>query len=259
MQAYVSASPVNTPTSVPGRLAAVGFGWFLLITIASYTANLASILVSSRKAENYITSIDGAIAQQMKICVHILLVPELKAKFAGAKLEPMGSTASVIRGLRQGVCEVALLQYHKIQEAMAGVSNEEDCKTIDGMTAAEAAKASSGAFCVRDASNKPDKTEFCRKFKSVGERVTSIPVSIPITKPLAKSFSYTFRQMQDSGEVVSIKNFEAKRLEGKLGMSCTASDNQEESLQLPLSSMQGTFYIAIFIQVAGPPPVFLRG
>jgi len=223
---------------VPGRLAAVGFGWFLLITIASYTANLASILVASQQAVNYITSIDDAIAQQKQICVHVALVPDLKASFPGAKLEVMGSSNSVVRGLRKGDCEVALIQKSKIEEAMAGVSNEQDCEST-----------SSGAVCVRDANNKPDTAEFCQKFLSVGAKVASIPVSIPVAKMLSKSFSYTFQQMQESGEVIAIKNAEAKRLEGKLATGCDASVNQAVSSQLTLSSMQGTFYIAMFVQV----------
>lgn len=256
MQAYVSASPVNTPTSVPGRLAAVGFGWFLLITIASYTANLASILVSNQKAVNYITSIDDALAQQKKICAHVLLVPELMATFPTAKLEVLRDSNAVVRGLRKGDCEVALIQYNKIEEAMAGITNEGDCKSIDnGMTAAEAAKTSSGAFCVRDASNKPDETDFCRKFQTVGTKVISIPVSIPVTKALVKSFSYTFRQMESSGEIVTMKNSATKRLEGKLSMKCVASEKATQGgSQLSLSSMQGTFYIAIFVQVASASP-----
>ena len=79
--AYVSASPCNTPTSVPGRLAVVGFGWFLLITISSYTANLASILVAQQKATNQIWCIQDAIAQKQSICLHPVIAPEIKTAY----------------------------------------------------------------------------------------------------------------------------------------------------------------------------------
>jgi hypothetical protein len=54
---YVSGGAVNGPASVPGRTAAIGFGFFVLITLASYTANLATILVS-KSTGNGIQSIE---------------------------------------------------------------------------------------------------------------------------------------------------------------------------------------------------------
>jgi hypothetical protein len=249
--AYVSASPCNTPTSVPGRLAAVGFGWFLLITIASYTANLASILVAQQKATNQIGGIEDAIAQKRSICLHPVIAPEIKAAYPKAILvQNMSSTSGVIRALRKGECGVALVQVNKIETAMAGTDNELDCKRIDdGMTPAEASDTASGAHCVRDTSGKPDMTEFCRAFRQVGQKVVSVPVSMPISAELVQSFSYTFQKMHSSGSVVQVRREEELRLDGKLGSSCTETrDNTDSDLRLSLSSMTGTFVIAFFIQ-----------
>jgi hypothetical protein len=40
-----SGGPQNTPRSFPARLSQLGFGFFVIISITTYTANLATILV----------------------------------------------------------------------------------------------------------------------------------------------------------------------------------------------------------------------
>lgn len=57
----------------------LGFGWFLLIIMASYTANLASILVALKTAEG-IGSIEDAIAQKVSICI----VPQVAMEMASS-------------------------------------------------------------------------------------------------------------------------------------------------------------------------------
>ena len=78
---YVGGGPQNNPTSVPGRLATIGFGWFLLILMSSYTANLASILVAKTGGGNSIQNIQDAIAKKARICTLAPIVPELKVEY----------------------------------------------------------------------------------------------------------------------------------------------------------------------------------
>ena len=43
---YVKGGPENNPASVPARISSLGFGFFCMIVLTSYTANLASLLVA---------------------------------------------------------------------------------------------------------------------------------------------------------------------------------------------------------------------
>jgi len=65
---YVGGGSANSPASVPGRLATVGFGFFVLITLASYTANLATILVTRGSATG-LTSAQDAVDKGVTICI----------------------------------------------------------------------------------------------------------------------------------------------------------------------------------------------
>ena len=80
-----SGGPQNSPGTFPARLSQLGFGVFIMITVATYTANLATILVSNTK-ENAISNIDDAMAEQMTICMLSALIKEAETKYPTAKL-----------------------------------------------------------------------------------------------------------------------------------------------------------------------------
>lgn len=246
---YVSCSPMNAPSSVPGRLAALGFGWFLLIVISSYTANLAAILVEQKNPQNSIASIDDAIQQGRTICLVREIHKELTSKFPGAKLKLKLSTEAVIRGLKTKHCDVGVLTDQQIKKLFSGEYNERDCEKIENMTDAQAADLETGAVCIRDEDGNPDAKSDCGKFAKVGLPVVSVPLSMPVSDELQASFSYTYRKLQAEGEFNRMLKEEEARVAGKLGSACGLhSRDGDESLQLPLSSLAGTFIIAIFIQ-----------
>lgn len=58
-----------TPHSNAGRLFAFSWALWCLLTVSSYTANLASFLVVKRSAASGINSIQDAIQQNAQICV----------------------------------------------------------------------------------------------------------------------------------------------------------------------------------------------
>ena len=47
---YFSAAPTNNPKSVSAKLVTLGWAFFVLIAVSSYTANMASFLVATRNA-----------------------------------------------------------------------------------------------------------------------------------------------------------------------------------------------------------------
>jgi hypothetical protein len=96
---YVTCGPQNNPSSVPGRLAAIGFGWFLLILMSSYTANLASILVAKTGGGNSITSIGDAITKKARICTVAPILLELQVLYPSALLKSYVDAPTVIKTL----------------------------------------------------------------------------------------------------------------------------------------------------------------
>ena len=146
--AYVSCSPTTTPSSVPGRIAVLGFGWFLLITMASYTANLAAILVEE-KSNQGITGIDDAIKQKLAICCVPQIQAELMSVHPEAKLKLLKSVNAIVRGLNKGECGVGIMTDLQSRRFFSGEYNERDCEAISSMTDAQAADTETGAVCIR--------------------------------------------------------------------------------------------------------------
>ena len=54
---YFEGGKAHDPKSAPALLAQIGYGFFVLIIIASYTANLATILVTKSNTQGGVTSI----------------------------------------------------------------------------------------------------------------------------------------------------------------------------------------------------------
>lgn len=146
--AYVSCGPTTNPSSVPGRIAVLGFGWFLLITMASYTANLAAILVEE-KSKHGITGIDDAIKQRLVICCVSQIQAELISGHPEAKLKLFKSANAIVRGMIKGECGVGVLTDLQSRRFFSGEYNAMDCDAMANMTDAQAADTETGALCAR--------------------------------------------------------------------------------------------------------------
>jgi len=76
-----SGGPQNTASTLPARFSQLAYGLFIIIVLASYTANLATILVA-QATSNGINSIDDAIANQLTICCLSAIQTELQVHSA---------------------------------------------------------------------------------------------------------------------------------------------------------------------------------
>jgi len=70
--------------SLPHKCLMFGFGFFILISVSAYVANLAAFLTQSG-TKSYVKSIQEAIEQGIKICAHPALKEELKHKWPRAQ------------------------------------------------------------------------------------------------------------------------------------------------------------------------------
>jgi len=74
-----SGGPQNAASTLPARFSQLAYGLFIIIVLASYTANLATILVA-QATSNGINSIDDAIANQLTICCLSAIKAELQVR-----------------------------------------------------------------------------------------------------------------------------------------------------------------------------------
>ena len=84
VQCFGGGVSLDSESTFPSKILAFGFGFFVLISISSYTANLTSFL-TSRAQNSYITSMDVAVSRKVSICAAPVLKSMLKTKWKGAK------------------------------------------------------------------------------------------------------------------------------------------------------------------------------
>ena len=100
-----------TPHSNAGRLFAFSWALWCLLTVSSYTANLASFLVVKRSAASGINSIQDAIQQNAQICVwgDAADYELMRAEFPLANLFKSRDHEHALLDLANGYCSAAVL------------------------------------------------------------------------------------------------------------------------------------------------------
>ncbi|CAJ1420381.1 unnamed protein product, partial [Effrenium voratum] len=120
-----SSAPVERGPGV--RLVSFGFAFFVLVTLASYTASLASLLVVQRSAVGTIANIDEAIERQVKICVPGVLYDTFQNVFPRAKWVNAGLLEHLPRQLYSGTCQAIIASQDTVDNMHAGKIEELDC------------------------------------------------------------------------------------------------------------------------------------
>jgi len=90
---FLSQGLSYSPETLSGRLFAVGYGFFILVCGASYTANLASILITQKGL--MVSSLEEALRQGKTVCYYTGTSKILKDKFPG--LEKYGVPVNDMR------------------------------------------------------------------------------------------------------------------------------------------------------------------
>jgi len=93
------------------RLIVLGFSFFLAISIASYTANLASFMVLKPRAAGAVESLNDIVKRTKKVCTidsisDMLTVPGIRERVVEA---PNGFMGSLFEQLHMGHCDAAIV------------------------------------------------------------------------------------------------------------------------------------------------------
>ena len=162
---YLTGGPANTPQSVPARIGTMGFGFFTMIVLTSYTANLASLLVA-QASRNTIASIDDAIAANLRICIMAAIHPEFEALYPRARFVNSADEHELLAMAHPGegqACEAFITTAISWERAQAGLFAKQDCE----MEEAGGAKYQGRKLCMKTQEGDVDLARDCRVFGKV--------------------------------------------------------------------------------------------
>lgn len=109
----VSASDIFQHTTMAARCASIGFGFFILVLVTSYTAELASGLTLEQLSLAGLNSLSEVVERKVRICLMANHVEGLRFAAPGvlkSSLFIVYNRSELLSGLDQGQCGVALVQ-----------------------------------------------------------------------------------------------------------------------------------------------------
>mmetsp|Transcript_41160 Transcript_41160/g.86336 ORF Transcript_41160/g.86336 Transcript_41160/m.86336 type:complete len:622 (-) Transcript_41160:278-2143(-) len=149
--------------SLPSKLLLFGFGFFILISVSAYVANLAAFLTLS--TTDFINTMEGAVAAGVTICAHPAVKVELEIAWPDAKFYfDQGDFHAMLEYVDQGICP------------FMAVGHEDT--VMDSVYLAK--------LCERD-------------LVYSDSVVAEIPLAFPIRADLASGFSYWMHKGERSG------------------------------------------------------------
>jgi hypothetical protein len=106
----VSFGPLFQVTRWASAAVNLAFGLFLLLTMSSYTANLASFLFS-RSIKVSATDLGTALRGGAKVCFNLVLTDVLAAKHPSLRIRgvPLNSIVDIMRAMDSGLCQFAVV------------------------------------------------------------------------------------------------------------------------------------------------------
>ena len=190
------------PLSNAGKLLKLSYVMFMILFMATYTANLASILVSSQSKVEF-SSLEDVIDSSVKICVPAVLLTKLSLLYP--KLQPLAVPTGfedVMDAMGLGVCR-------------AGISY--------------------------DAINAVKSSKHCNKVE-VGSPVVTLPVSILAQPFLAQAINAAIEAQVGPGltEQIRVKYINQYMFDQKIE-PCMVNMNGTDNSKLNIVAMAGLF------------------
>lgn len=238
----------------PFRVFSLAFSFFMLVTISSYTASLASLLVIENQNNNEFNNIEEAIAKHTRIC----MPTTLKSTFL--KLYPRGLFIGVDdeldmpRTLYSGGCRAMVMSLTILQQVHGGKVKERDCNTNftnETMVIGFASSAVSGAtenHCKFDIEGN-DRND-CELIRA-GDILYTAPLSFPVQGRLLHSLSWGVAAETSKGSFQVAKRNNSVDYESCDGLTDSGEVKLREEGGLTFEELSGTIVIAILIAAAG--------
>ena len=130
LSSFFNAGSEYQPRTPAGRLLHIGFALFVLVTISSYTANLATYLIISNEATT-ITDLEDAVRKRVPVCGYGYVKETLFALHPG--LESIYVPASdVLAAVDEGNCTAAIVTDNHLNKRKAREPTQHCDKVIVG-------------------------------------------------------------------------------------------------------------------------------
>jgi len=213
---------VNTHS---GRVLQLGFAFFILLVISTYTAELTNYLITN-EASGQIKSLQAAIGHRKKICgpEHIRHTLERLEPGVGHLWVNVVDMTKMPAHMDAGECDVAILMEDVLKAAHAGVNTNDD--------------------------------RHCNKIR-VGQPIISIPSSIPVRAELQQAVSWAMDSLIEHGTYDSV----AKKARGKFvphtRCASAVGGKMHESSGLTVKDMLGVFSVTLATMLASLLVFFL--
>jgi len=265
MMGYVSGGAVNVTTTWPGRFIVLGFGWFVYISVSSYTANLASFMISQSSAIGLIDSYGDISDAAGNLC--LLEAIEGMVKTPGVGKVAFDDYIPAIEGLYDGKClgvQVGRNEWKTIVRGGRGsaticidpkdTKGHTTCADPNGLTKKVEI---SGCKCkdasITDAAQCPDDCPDHRKYCSLLEINDEafafyMNFALPISKRIQDYVSAWIISLRQEGDVQRLKG---KYIDAITPDVCGGGAVDVESASLGIKAMSGTFVISGAFMVTG--------
>jgi glutamate receptor, ionotropic, invertebrate len=118
---FLGGAPVHVPETPQGRVISTSFGFFILVIVASYTANLASFLVI-QSVHGQFDSIETGVQMGVKFCGQAALQSTIVAQYPQlARIYiPKKNTIAALHAMEEGECGAAIVSKNDLDYARRG-------------------------------------------------------------------------------------------------------------------------------------------
>uniref|UniRef100_A0A0G4GZX1 Ionotropic glutamate receptor C-terminal domain-containing protein n=1 Tax=Chromera velia CCMP2878 TaxID=1169474 RepID=A0A0G4GZX1_9ALVE len=219
-----SASAEHSPVGFAGRLMTLGFGFFVLVILSSYTANLASILTTQRTSGR-VNSITDIEENRLTLCVQSATISTFAALYPRVKTTTGVGWVKLLEMYDNNECQAILFSDRAFDELQYGAWGDTRCNMI-----------------------------------KVGEPLFGYSLSQPISPDSAmdgldRAISCHIVKKKLNGRLKELK----ERHAGNNNCALTDEDLPAEEDQLDLIDLGGTFVLTAVIYLAAILIKFCQG
>jgi len=208
------------PSTSATRIFAFSLAFFCLLVTSAYTANLASFLVLRNTPSIRIETVNDAVRLDFRICVErgTTVELDLSNSFPDSRVVPQQGEKAVYEGVRDGLCDFALVAVSSFEEFSLNKDVNGECKLT---RFGQAFKVREGGFATNSDS---------------GTLCTSLVRDV---------IDLHLVEMRDEGWLKDAWQRHATRI-GTIRCDLDAEDEvDEDTIQLTLAGMSGTFLVHI--------------
>ncbi|CAE7211876.1 GLR2.2 [Symbiodinium natans] len=219
------------------KLFSLGFSFFILVTLASYTASLASMLVVQREASGEINSMADAEKAGIAVCAPAVLSETFSSLYTQATFQDCEGIEDCPRLLHAGRCGAMIASLDVIDSMHAGKIKQQDCDAVNSGAISEEV----GRCSTNHLGQPRDDCDLLR----VGDLIWSVPLSFPISDRLAHSMSWAVTRALSDGMFEAAKESGPNKAAFPV-TQCTHTEDRSETDGLNLADLTGTIFISVF-------------